>query len=168
MQILYPFLFSVFLCVLLPFTSTAVQGKQVEFTGSCVSPIPPTEFVGTGCGIPAYVDPKEFGDNAYSSGTLKVSQRGRKMRFSINLRNLSRSDLVMTAWILWTIPPDSPDIFSVSSIPCQICETSSMLTCDTWTRLPKSQVPWHHLTQASQLEEEKNQTNSSIMENVPP
>lgn len=99
----------------LPFiVSTSEHFIEETVPASCIGAIPPVQYRGKGCGVPAYVNSTEFGDNLGSSGKLTIKQRGNSIRFSIFLKGLSRPNLVITAWVLWTVRGiKNPDIFDV-------------------------------------------------------
>lgn len=78
--------------------------------------------MGPGCGVPDFVDPKIYGDNNLSQGTLRIQQLKSGLQFDFRLFNLSRPNHVITAWLLWKDPlsTDRGGVFQVADIvsPC--------------------------------------------------
>lgn len=111
MQSLRPSLQQLFTLSLL---FACVSARRRTLDSTCFMPLPVVPHTGPGCGVPQHVDVSRFGDNDFSSGKAVLTSRRTGLDLSITLRNLSRSDYVLTAWIIWHFPGDPvPPIFKV-------------------------------------------------------
>lgn len=88
--------------LLLIHSSLLVSAKSFIIRGMCPEKVPPRARAGNSCGIPDFVDPSIFGDNADTTGTLRALSRSRGLDLTITLTKLPKPDLVLTAWIIWT------------------------------------------------------------------
>lgn len=114
------FLFTLFLlsAACLVHVDAKISKSHTQFkiiSGVCPSKNPPLAKVGDSCGIPDFVDPKVFGDNMDTTGNMFISQGRQGLNLHIELDNLPKPDLVLTAWIIWTPFGDTePPVFKVS------------------------------------------------------
>jgi len=93
--------------------ATASRRQNVVISSSCFAVIPVLPNSGPGCGVPEFVDQSEFGDNADATGEMTVVPRRRGLDLTFELKDLPRSDLTLTAWLIWALPgnPSNPAIF---------------------------------------------------------
>lgn len=100
------------------FLAASGQASVTVLRSGCALPVPVVPHDGPGCGIPSFVNATEFGDNANSVGILRVIPQQRGLTMDLQVMNLSRPDLVITAWVLWVDEnnPDNPDVFQVADV----------------------------------------------------
>lgn len=90
--------------------------RSLRLSPTCLASFPSHPFNGSSCGTPLSVDLQTFGNNDRTTGFMQLTQDYDELRVIIKLRNLPRPNLVLTAWILHTLPgPDLDPIFDVST-----------------------------------------------------
>lgn len=102
--------------ILLALLLSPTDATRRSVRNICLSPLPVQPHNGTGCGIPVNMDAKEFGDNSNSIGKAIITPRRRGLDISIIFKNLSKPNLVLTAWIIWHLPgdPTVPKVFKIA------------------------------------------------------
>lgn len=108
-------MFRAICAILFLLLSTHVLGwRRILIHGVCPSKNPPKAKVGDSCGVPAFVDVAQFGDNKNTTGRMFVTPSTTGLKIDIRLFNLPRPDLVLTAWIIWVpFGQTKPPIFQV-------------------------------------------------------
>lgn len=100
------FLFATFLAL------SAAQTTIIK--GICPGRDPPLATVGNSCGVADFVNIIEFGDNMDTTGRLRVDPIEGGLKLKINVNNLPKPDLVLTAWLVWVpFGVTDPPIFEV-------------------------------------------------------
>lgn len=111
----------ILLLLLLLLPLALAQPHTIVLPGVCFNfdPVLPTD--GPGCGIPAFVNATEFGDNSRTNATLVLKLGRNRAVLDFTLDNLPKPDLVLTAWLVWLGGPGpTPDVFTFASAvsPC--------------------------------------------------
>lgn len=109
-------MFQQILPILLLGSFAFAQQRAVVVQHGCANPLPVLPHDGPGCGVSAEVNITEFGDNNDAVGTLRIIPQSRGLTMDVRVRDLSRPDLVITAWVLWIDDsnPNNPEIFRVA------------------------------------------------------
>ena len=117
--LLFPLLLSVACLLYVDAEKSEIYGHFKVIRGVCPSKNPPLATVGDSCGVPDFVNTEIFGDNMDTTGNMFVSQGRHGLNLHIELDNLPKPDLVLTAWVIWTPFGDTePPIFKVSYANC--------------------------------------------------
>lgn len=105
-----------FLFILLVCRFAVAQPRAVVIEHGCANPLPVLPHDGPGCGVSAEVNTTEFGDNNDAVGTLRIIPQSRGLTMDVRVSNLSRPDLVITAWVLWIDDrsTNNPEIFRIA------------------------------------------------------
>lgn len=97
-------------------TALSHDYERLAIPATCFDKVPLLATRNDSCGVPSYVDVEQFGNNSGTIGNMYLSKGSNGgLGVEIQLYNLPRPDLVMTAWIVWDVFGDNPPgIFAVS------------------------------------------------------